>query len=194
MASNADLIFPTRDAAARWLAEQVHGWPLDDESRSGLVTCLADAVVSHEARRPRGGLGMVVGRYVIRDDDLSLLDALRAAVLAAAPTSFFLDAPTTASVTGLLAAVVTVADRLRRKGARLGPIPLHVLMCLRASPRRLSAAEVAHRLNAASDDRPWTVDEAERELVGLQSVPLGDGSVASLVSRDADGRWATAGV
>lgn len=194
MVSNAALSFPTREAAVRWLTEQVHDWPLDDGSRGGLVTCLADAIVSQEARRPRGGLGMVAGRYVIRDDDLSLLDALRAAVLAAAPTSFFLEHPTTASVTGLLAAVVTVADRLRRKGVRLGPIPFHVLMCLRASPRRLSAAEVAHRLSAASDDRPWTVDAAERELIELQSVPLGDGTVASLVSRDAQGRWSTAGV
>lgn len=85
--------------------------------------------------------------------------------------------------------------RLQRKGCRLDPIPLNVLLCLKAAERRLSIEQITAALNA--NDSPadlWTPETVEAELRRLSAVALGDGSVVPLVSRDADGTWAPVGV
>lgn len=187
--------FSRRAEAIDYLAAGLSGWGLDDEAGAALAAALADTLVTFSSESPTEGFGLVLGRFAIRDDDLAVLDAAKSAVLAAAPTNFFFNAPTTASLAGLLAAMCVLVRQIHRKGCRLDPIQRHILLCLKAAGRRLTTEELTAILNRDSGQAGhWTTEAVEVELARLSAVPLRDGSVVSLVSRDADGTWAPAGV
>lgn len=100
-ATHGERSFSTIRMAVVCLRDHVAGWPLDDTTRAVVTEELAlTFVIARPGGAPSGGFGLIVGRFVIRDDDLAVLDAIKSALVAAAPTNFFLDEPTTASITG----------------------------------------------------------------------------------------------
>jgi hypothetical protein len=146
---------------------------------------------------PPGHIGWVVPkfRWVIRDDDLRLADALLKAVGAAAGANFFVGSVTATAVIGVASALFTMCFTIRRKGAIISERETQLLVALNASREPLSAAELADRLNSMKvDDNPWNVEETEHLLESLQRVRLRDGTVVAIVARDGHGLWACAGV
>jgi len=144
---------------------------------------------------PPGTLAMMVPRirWVIRDDDLSLLDAVSDGVVAAIGTGWILNDPagtqaTVAGIAGVAAAALRVLNQIRRKGARISARNMKVLLALESSDNALSIEEAVEGLEDLSREE---VTAAFKEL---QEVRLRDGTVESLIAQDATGRWSASGV
>jgi len=135
---------------------------------------------------------LIVGRWVIRDEQLDIFKCLRDAVVAMAPVNFFLNAPTTAAVTAVLAAVAGIARNALRFGTTLTPSQLVVVAMLRASGPLLPE-EIAAKLNDSNyfpNALPdgWTSQEVATQLNSLKEALTRNGRVA-LVEVASDGRW-----
>src|SRR5262249_4959056 len=111
-----------------------HG--MDAESGKQLAAALAEEVAAERAREapPRSlGLMLPVVCWVIRDEDLALIDALWAGLTAAASVNFFQQSLTVSAITGIIAAVFKTVRRAWKKGASLGPLQYRLLLGLRRS-------------------------------------------------------------
>lgn len=132
-------------------------------------------------------------RWVIRDDDLLLLDAVSDGVLAAISTGWILDESagtqaTVAGIAGVAAASLRVLNQIRRKGARISARNMKVLLALDSSERALSIEEMVEGLDDLSREEVIAAFEE------LQKVRLRDGTVESLIAQDATGSWSASGV
>src|SRR4051794_810720 len=80
---------------------------------------MADEVrISRYPKLPPGTMGLMFLKtyWVIRDEDLKLMDTLWAGILAAASVDFFHKSPTAAAITGMLAATFKLVRVARFKG------------------------------------------------------------------------------
>lgn len=135
-------------------------------------------------------------RWVIRDDDLKLLDALTDAVKSAAAVGFFtaaLNSSQLASATvGLLVAGAKLARQSLKKGARLEPLPFRVLLLLKANaPGGLREAELLDILRRVSPE--LRLADVLAALTGLECAAA-DGSIQRFAAKDGTGRWHANGV
>jgi hypothetical protein len=172
--------------------------------RSGLAPTVSTEVGNHLVTGfeevtlpdpPPGALAMMVPRirWVIRNDDLSLLDAVSDAVMAALTTGWVVGVspvaqPNVAGVAAIAAASLRVLNQIRRKGAQISDRGMKLLVALDSSERPLSREDIAEGLDSLSQK------ELADTFEELQKVRLRDGTVVSLISQDATGRWSVAGV
>lgn len=133
--------------------------------------------------------------WVVRDDDVKLIDGLWNALTAAAGTNYFVGSVTAAAVTGVVAAVAKTIYNMRRKGAYLNPLQHRLLLALR-SVQGLLETELLERIQTmhAPDEPKLTVADLNTELMALTKVRLRDGTVVALVAQDGDQRWSVCGV
>lgn len=134
-------------------------------------------------------------QWVVRNDNLRLLEVLSAAALAV--TTFAVvsaSAPAVLAVT-LVLGCVALADRLQRKGVSLKEDDYKILMSLKAAGPT-SPAELAERLGELHifGAELWSVDETIAALERLKAVRVGDGSVEALVVEASDGMWSVNGL
>lgn len=135
-------------------------------------------------------------RWVIRDDDLKLLESFTQGVQAAGGVGFFmyqLPGHTMAgALTGIAVAVFKLIRQVMRKGARLNPLQVKVLLTLKREANGATAAELAQLLS--NDQEKWTETEALADLTALTEVAISDGTVEALVQHDHELRWRVAGL
>ena len=148
--------------------------------------------------RPPGASPALVrhARWVIRDDDLKLLDALLDGVKASASAGFFhsLDVkdPTKwASLAAILAALFKIIQQATTKGARLDARYFQVVAELHSSDG-LKRDQLLARLRA--HDSTWTSEELDSVLQRLSKYPTRDGSTRAFVSERPGEVWSAAGV
>lgn len=155
--------------------------------RSALVSGIASA--DDGLRRARASdslaLDLKVGAWVIRDDDVPIIQALNAigaAVAASLATSGVALPSVALAVTGL----ADLCWRAWRRGARLSELQLAVYGFLAAQgPMKVDALAAC----LANDDRAVAPDVLEGTLRGLTEFDLSDGNVVALVAREHDGAW-----
>jgi hypothetical protein len=138
-----------------------------------------------------------VKHWVVRDDDLKLMDSVWSAIIAAAGTSFFQASVTLSAVTGIAAAVFKLARSILKKGVSLDPLQYKILSILRAAPEGLLIDELSQSLNQTLEldqFNQFSALDAETELRALSKVRLRDGSVISLVTEDGRGKWGVNGI
>ncbi len=172
---------------------------MDAESGKQLAEAIAEELSEERTREsPPGSLGLMlpVVCWVIRDEDLALLDALWAGLTAAASVNFFQQSLTVSAITGIVAAVFKTVRKAWKKGASIGPLQYRLLLGLRRSERGLTVAEATAWVNAAVDldGAGLTEDSVREELKVLSKVRLRDGSVVALAMEDHEGRWSAAGL
>lgn len=161
--------------------------------------CLHEFRVEELPELPPGHLGFLVPRYrwVVRDEDLRLVDSLFASASAVVGTNVLVGSEAATAVVGVVAAVFTLFRAAYRKGAMLSEQETTLLVALKGigSPNTVDAL-VAY-LNGEhgnASESEWTTERVKDLLESLERTRLQDGSVVALVERDGRGMWGIAGI
>lgn len=189
--------FEDRDSAAHYLVSRL---PAGLDTTQGALAAIAVGLVDlfketgfsvqAEAEARRAVIPSL--RWVIRNDDLALFDALGEAITASATGAVVLASTGSLSLGAappaieILCQLVKVGRAVRAKGATLEPDEFQVLMALRAHTTGLSIGRLKEVLpNRAPFD---SEDSLEAQLHHLDNFPTRSGGV-SLVWRSADQLW-----
>jgi hypothetical protein len=168
-----------------------------------ILECMNKGVIASEEyteSAPPGGQRFLVHkkRYVIRDDDLRLMDVLADGLKAAAGAGFFLLAVSGPQVviTGIVGVIVAGARLLRQaktKGAELEPGAFRVLYILKANePTPLSVDDITGILRRTAPDT--TAEWVTQRLTELEKHFVNEGSVVPFACKDSVGNWRANGV
>lgn len=153
---------------------------------------------SIERNVPPGGSPVLIPHFhwVIKNDDLALMDAILDGVRSAAAAGFFVGAPLAhpaewAAIAGIAAPILKVCRNALRKGKTLDPDTYAVLAAVKAlgpvSERTILESLRTH-------DAKWTLDAVRSALVLLKAMPMTNGEPRQLASEDGSGEWRTAGL
>ena len=110
-------------------------------------------------QRPELRLELVLGRWVIREDDLELFKITRDALVTLASGSFVFKELSTAAITSLAMALISLGRNAVRGGAWLSPDQILVLAAIKAARVPLSVPEISGKLDNANKEvsaRRWT--------------------------------------
>ncbi len=133
--------------------------------------------------------------WVIRDENLRLLEVLAAGALAV--TTFTATAAASPAVlaVSLVLGCVALADRLRKKKVSLDEKDFKIIMALKTTGP-CSAATLASTLGGLHifGNDLWDEDATVAALTRLQAVRVGDGSIEALVTQASDGLWSVNGI
>jgi hypothetical protein len=141
---------------------------------------------------PRGSLGLLVGTYAIRKDDLNLFEIVAKAAAAGSTTGFFasLDAALSAKIT-LLFAIFSTARELWNKGRFLDSESIRILSIL----KERIPTHTAPGMNTEEILRIFNLSQPNKDLIWLENtlqelrrIPMPGGSNKELVS-ELHGHW-----
>ena len=133
--------------------------------------------------------------WAIRQDNFRLVEVLAATALAVTTFATVVGSSPAVFAVTLIIAAVTLADRLRKKGASLNDEQYRILVALKATGPT-TPAQLAENLSGLHihGQNVWSEQRTLDALNILKSVHLGDGTTEALVSQAADGLWAVNGV
>ena len=140
-----------------------------------------------------GTLGLLVGRYAIRKDDVKIFDALADGLKAAAAVSFFTaHQPALGANVAIGVSLAKLLRDLTMRAAFLDPDTLRVLTILTCNASTpidagLALADILAIVQRTSPDADlaWL----QLRLNFLKEVPTRDGATTNLASEDSSGRW-----
>lgn len=142
---------------------------------------------------PPGGAPAMINRFrwVIRDDDLALFDAIFDGVKTSASAGFFMAADLGnpafwGAVVGVTATLFKLGRNVVRKGRTLDAQTFAVLAAVKASSG-ITSTTLAERLGRSHDEVLVTLES-------LKSLPMKDGVSRQLVAKNEHGQWVPAGV
>jgi hypothetical protein len=166
-----------------------HGWFLELEYRRPSPDPLGRRTTQFQT----GQIGWKF--WAVRNDSLKFVEILSATAMAITTFVVVVGSSPAVLAVGLIFAAVTLADRLKRKGASLNDEQYKILIAMKAAgPSTLmTLAELLSGLHIYGQN-VWTEDRTLAALNLLKSVHLGDGTTEALVTQAADGRWATNGI
>jgi hypothetical protein len=135
-------------------------------------------------------------KWVIRNDDLKLLDSVLDGLKASAGVGFFILAGVTVTggtvaAAGILAGFLKLAYNAASKGAILSTRNYSIIATLFGQPAGLTDQEILDRL--LTTEPSWTIEEIREGLTMLSEIPSRSGKI-SLVWKSADAQWRTTGV
>jgi hypothetical protein len=169
---------------------------LPEQLRSEIVCELASMFKAPNPELPsEGGFAAVVGRWVIRDDDLKLFEELIRALTAAAGASFLDPTKLVAPGVGVAVAAVSIFRNIWRSAAQLSQDDLVLLMAVTNAKGRIELSELATVLKPVPrrDGSVWTDENVQRGLDRLEKFPTRTG-LKKFLSRDSEGKWGPEGV
>lgn len=178
--------FETADEFETAVAEAMAAAPIDEDLRRRIAASVQDAELDYRretAGSAGAGLNLRLGRFVMRDEDLPVVEAIGIATTAAlalmTPGVLVAGAIVTA-VSGFAALVW----KGWRNGAMLTPDQIAVLGLVKLNgPVK---AEELHRLGAARNP-PLASETIDRALASLREVEMRDGDIVSFLREDGSG-------
>lgn len=195
-----DLHFQTQLEAEKFLVERLSASISASQSEvEGAVRSaqIAERVPVMPAPPPGGSPGLLPRfRWVIRKDDLDVLDAMLSGAQSVVSVGFFVAAGVSAPacwavVVGILASAWKLVRSASRKGRVLDAVLWKVLLGVRLR-EPISMADLSMALQQS--DANWTDAKTEEALQLLSDLPMNDGTTRSLVVCDVDNRWRTVGI
>jgi len=135
-------------------------------------------------------------KWVIRNDDLKILDTVLDGLKASSGAGFFVlaDRSISASIVaaaGLFAGVVKLAYNAVSKGVVLSSRDYSIIAALFDQDDGLTKEDLLSRLLLTQSN--WTIDDVQTGLASLSETPSRNGKI-QLVWKSADDRWRTTGV
>jgi hypothetical protein len=172
------------DAVAQALPDDtLAGSPLSRAVIAGVRE--ADVGARQGGPADAGGLNLRLKGWVLRNDDLPVVEAI--GIVGAAATAAL--APGGIAVAAVVTAVTSFAAmcwKAWRKGAPLSRSEIAVLGFLEINGP-MDEEELAQKASAQLKD--FSAEEVRKALRTLTDVELRDGEIVSLVRKDASGRW-----
>jgi hypothetical protein len=144
----------------------------------------ADLAARADMRADAGSLNLRLKGWVLRNDDLPVLEAI--GIVGAAATAVL--APGGIAAAAVVTAITSFAAmcwKAWRKGAPLSRSEIAVLGFLEINGP-MDEEELTQKAASLKD---LSIDEVRRSLRTLTDVELRDGEMVSLVRKDASGRW-----
>jgi hypothetical protein len=177
--------FPNREDA-RWFIR-------DEAARHGVLVPITDEVADEITQELRlialsRTAPVFPPRFVIRDDDIKLLEAVQTAAGAGATVAFGTASASATALAGIFTAAVLLIVKVQKKGCELGRDDVDVLAALAAGP--MHSYDLRHTLNSRRVPALQVTEQVfDKTLEGLQKKRLADGSVVALVAQDGRGLW-----
>ena len=175
----------------------IDAWAISDDLKTELKKRSEELLDSHRVTTTNRYYGGQIGTlaWVIKNDDLKLLEQLTPAAMAMITFLSVASAPVPVLVAGLAFSVLGVCNKLRSKGIVLNPADFHILMALKhvgpSTPSRI--AEVLSGLHIYGRD-VWDETRVVAVLNKLKLRPQNDGTAVTIVNESSDGRWSVAGM
>jgi hypothetical protein len=138
-------------------------------------------------------------RWVIKNEDLDLVNSILEALNNASQVEFFFDADVAdarelmAAAVGIFSALFRLMRNVLKKGCALSPKAYAVLITLKTSGPLSNEALLA-RLQKSEKEAEWSAESLKNTLESLKAMPMRNGSVRSLVAQDDQLRWLTADI
>lgn len=189
--------FDNRDAAAAWVVASLRSsdW-LTVEDRALIASELLPLWQAPlDTVRPARGRPAHVAAFhwVIRDDDLKLLDSIIEGIKVAATAGFFLvplgSTALGVAVAGLATAFLKVAYNAWTRGVKLTPKDYALFASLKQSQAGVTVEDLAVKFG--SQDEAWTPDAVRAGLTRLMEAPSPSGRIGLVWQTE--GRWRVAG-
>jgi hypothetical protein len=195
-----DHVFETRQAAEQFATTHIGtSWNAADAE---ILAFLGETEVVRHENVPRivppGAAPVLIPhfRWVIKNEDLALMDTIFDGVRSAASAGFFVvtgvgHVTEWAAIAGLVATIFKASRNAVRKGKVLEPDTYAVLSTVKAIGP-LSERTIFESLH--SRDEKWTLEAVHSALVALKAMPMNSGEPRQLVSEDSAGEWRAAGL
>jgi hypothetical protein len=187
-----------RASVLKRITETIGSWPdISDDLKTELKKrsdyFLEGYITGRDARFSGGTIGF--RNWIIKNDDLKLLEQLVPAAMAIITFLSVANAPVAVMVAGLAFSTLGIANKFRTKGIVVDAEDFHVLMALKqAGPSRASRiAEMLSGLHIYGRDM-WDEERVVATLNRLRLLPQNDGTTATIVNESSDGRWSAAGI
>jgi len=184
--------FNSRSRCGRRLSELLQ---LDPHDATSAVILEGLTDFCEESGGPTLTREIRLGRWVVRDEDLDLLAAIKDALLALATVKFaFLDL-TAAGFTAIALAMAKLLRNAYLKGATVTSEQVLILSALQAANRPMPFKDLLAIVNeAGAEPGPeWNDQQLRCQLERLLEVPTRSGSV-KLVAQYSGDMWGSAGV
>jgi hypothetical protein len=141
--------------------------------------------------RSTKGFGLLLRKYVIRDDDLKLFESFKNGFIAFASIGFLSSSINVSSVAALAFSIFEIARNSLNRGVRITQVQFIILSILKYSHKRLTIHEIYDVLHKNPIATASDIDKVElkRELNRLAGKIPRMGNAVSLVFEDSDGRW-----
>ncbi len=175
-----EVTYTSEQDCRAFLAERLRLEDLPNDIAENLAARLARTCEQQAA--PRLGLGYRVRSWVIRQEDVGFFGVLRTGVLVAmaAATGAAVGAP----IVGAIAAAAETGWNAWRKGARLEPRDVRVLIQLEQAAAPLTPAAIGELISTPTE--AWSADDVEAILKRLAKLPTRSGAIA-IVHETSDG-------
>jgi hypothetical protein len=185
-----------RERQLKNIIKTIEAWPnVSDAVKTEVAKKSTDFLDSHIERGTFAGGTASFLSWIIKDDDLKLLEQLIPAAMAIVTFLSVPDAPIAVMIAGLAFSTLGIANKFRTKGIIVEPADFHILMVLKqAGPSKASRiAEILSGLHIYGRD-VWDEQRAVAVLNKLKLLPQNDGTTVTIVNESSDGRWSTAGI
>ncbi len=187
-----------RAARLATIKATINSWPnISDDLKTALRGRSDELLDAHISGRDNRFAGGQIGfrTWIIRNDDLKLLELLIPALTAVVIFVSAPAAPPAVLIASLAFSALGIANKLRNRGIRVDPEDFHILMALKqagpSTPSRI--AEILSGLHIYGKE-VWDESRVIAALNKLKLLPQNDGATATVVNESSDGRWSTAGI
>jgi len=173
-----DQTFEDANACRDYLNAHLALTAAGDAQKAAMLDGIAAACEEQEADAPTTpAFALRLRRWVVRDQDLKLFEALSSVVLALAAATFAPLSLPAAGIGGLVVAVAALLNNARAHGTTITHRQVYVLTALRAAARPLTPNELLQALQAIGGFT-WALADVERELTALSEAVTPNGKKA----------------
>ena len=182
--------FKDKNECHAWLVKELHLDPTE-QTQAALI----EAFVATAAQIPTNPLRLelIIGNWVIKDEDLDLFGTIKDAILTLAGAQFLLGKLGVAGITAVTLSLIAMLRHAYGKGVRISPRQAAVLAILREADRPLSVSELLAQLGSEDGTAAWEKAALVQTLNSLTAVPARVGSV-KIVEAFPDHTWGVAGI
>ncbi|MFN5298260.1 MAG: hypothetical protein ACK5HA_08180 [Planctomycetaceae bacterium] len=157
------------DCKAQW--RDLLGLDVADPHTAQLLEQLAELSEAPEEPAAPGSFQLKFRSWVMRDEDLKIVESVRDALMAIAATKFMPINITVATVAGIAVAVLRVARECRLFGTILGHRDSQLIGILKAAGEPLSPANLLDRLRPLG----WDDEDVKASIRRLKATPTRSG-------------------
>lgn len=180
-----DLVFADRGECRREIQGRLG---LDTgAAQDHLSGALVDLFEAADESPRQDGFDLRVKHWVIRSDDLKLMEVIKTVAIVFSSANFMISNLTFSGITSVTIGILEVLRNAYRKGARIEPELVQVMIVLEHAKEPVAVSEIARSLISINEGE-WDEASVRHALTRLREVHTREGLVAFVETTD-DDRW-----